>query len=49
MARYTGPVCKLCRRERGETLPEGRAVPIAEMLVERRTYPPGQHGKDAQF
>lgn len=49
MARYTGPVCKLCRREGEKLFLKGARCLSAKCSVERRTYPPGQHGKDAQF
>ena len=38
MARYTGPICKLCRRE-GMKLCDKR-----NCAFERRSYPPGMHG-----
>ncbi len=49
MARYTGPVCKLCRREGEKLFLKGARCLSPKCSVERRTYPPGQHGKDAQF
>ncbi|MBN1681002.1 MAG: 30S ribosomal protein S4 [Anaerolineae bacterium] len=49
MARYTGPVCKLCRREGEKLYLKGARCLSPKCSVERRTYPPGQHGKDAQF
>jgi small subunit ribosomal protein S4 len=49
MARYTGPVCKLCRREGEKPYLKGARCLSPKCSVERRTYPPGQHGKDAQF
>jgi small subunit ribosomal protein S4 len=49
MARYTGPVCKLCRREGEKLFLKGARCLSPKCAVERRTYPPGQHGKDAQF
>ncbi|HML22146.1 MAG TPA: 30S ribosomal protein S4 [Aggregatilinea sp.] len=49
MARYTGPVCKLCRRDGEKLFLKGARCLSAKCSVERRTYPPGQHGKDAQF
>ena len=45
MARYTGPVCKLCRRERTKLLLKGDRCTTDRCSVERRTYPPGQHGR----
>jgi small subunit ribosomal protein S4 len=49
MARYTGPVCRLCRREGEKLFLKGARCLSPKCAVERRTYPPGQHGKDAQF
>ncbi len=49
MARYTGPVCKLCRREGEKLFLKGARCLSPKCSVERRAYPPGQHGKDAQF
>ncbi len=49
MARYTGPVCKLCRREGEKLYLKGTRCLSPKCSVERRSYPPGQHGKDAQF
>jgi small subunit ribosomal protein S4 len=44
MARYTGPVCKLCRREGGKLFLKGQKCYTEKCPVERRAYPPGQHG-----
>jgi small subunit ribosomal protein S4 len=44
MARYSGPVCKLCRRERQKLFLKGSKCYTEKCPVERRTYPPGQHG-----
>ena len=49
MARYTGPVCRLCRREGEKLFLKGARCLGPKCSVERRSYPPGQHGKDAQF
>jgi len=49
MARYTGPVCKLCRREGEKLYLKGARCLSQKCAVERRSYPPGQHGRDAQF
>ena len=54
MARYTGPVCRLCRRETDQAVFEGRALFLAEVpgfrggapTVSSRAYPPGEHGRD---
>ena len=44
MARYTGPVCKLCRREGQKLFLKGQKCYTEKCPVERRAYPPGQHG-----
>ena len=44
MSRYTGPVCKLCRREGQKLFLKGAKCYTEKCPVERRTYPPGQHG-----
>ena len=44
MGRYTGPVCKLCRREGGKLFLKGPKCYTEKCPVDRRTYPPGQHG-----
>jgi len=44
MARYTGPVCKLCRREGEKLFLKGQKCYTEKCPVERRSYPPGQHG-----
>jgi small subunit ribosomal protein S4 len=44
MARYTGPVCKLCRREGQKLFLKGQKCYTEKCPVERRGYPPGQHG-----
>jgi small subunit ribosomal protein S4 len=49
MARYTGPVCKLCRREGEKLFLKGARCLSPKCAIDRRGYPPGQHGKDAQF
>lgn len=45
MARYTGPVCRLCRRETKKLFLKGERCLTSKCAVERRSYPPGQHGK----
>jgi small subunit ribosomal protein S4 len=45
MARYTGPVCKLCRRERMKLFLKGPKCDTMRCPVERKPYPPGQHGR----
>ena len=45
MARYTGPVCRLCRRERMKLFLKGDRCFKEKCAIERRSYPPGQHGQ----
>ncbi|HWC74476.1 MAG TPA: 30S ribosomal protein S4 [Gemmatimonadales bacterium] len=45
MARYTGPVCKLCRREGTKLFLKGTRCLTEKCAVERRAYAPGQHGQ----
>ncbi len=49
MARHTGPVCKLCRREGEKLFLKGSRCLTPKCAIERRSYPPGQHGRDAQY
>ena len=44
MARYTGPVCRLCRREDMKLFLKGDRCYTEKCAFERRAYPPGQHG-----
>ncbi len=44
MARYTGSVCKLCRREGMKIFLKGERCLSDKCSIERRNYPPGQHG-----
>jgi len=44
MARYTGSVCKLCRREGEKLFLKGERCLTSKCAFERRAYPPGQHG-----
>jgi small subunit ribosomal protein S4 len=44
VARHTGPVCKLCRREGQKLFLKGTKCYTEKCPVERRNYPPGQHG-----
>jgi small subunit ribosomal protein S4 len=44
MARYTGSVCKHCRREGQKLFLKGLKCYTEKCPVERRAYPPGQHG-----
>src|SRR6516162_11955100 len=45
MARYTGPVCRLCRREEMKLFLKGDRCYTDKCGVERRAYAPGQHGQ----
>ncbi len=44
MAKYTGPVCKLCRREGQKLYLKGERCYGSKCAFERRDTPPGQHG-----
>lgn len=44
MARYTGPVCKLCRREGIKLFLKGERCYTPKCAIDRRAYGPGQHG-----
>ena len=44
MARYTGPVCRLCRREETKLFLKGDRCYSEKCAFERRAYAPGQHG-----
>ncbi|MDA8261857.1 MAG: 30S ribosomal protein S4 [Actinomycetota bacterium] len=46
MARYTGPVCRLCRRERTKLFLKGSKCESNRCPMERRPFPPGEHGRD---
>ncbi|MDX9708855.1 MAG: 30S ribosomal protein S4 [Trichloromonas sp.] len=45
MARYTGPVCRMCRRENTKLFLKGDRCHTDKCAVERRNYAPGQHGQ----
>lgn len=45
MARYTGSVCKLCRREGEKLFLKGQRCMSQKCAMERRGYPPGVHGR----
>jgi small subunit ribosomal protein S4 len=49
MAKYRGPVCKLCRREGEKLFLKGARCFTPKCAFEKRGYPPGEHGKGAQF
>ena len=44
MGRYTGPVCRLCRREGQKLFLKGTRCYTEKCPIERRNYAPGQHG-----
>lgn len=45
MARYNGPSCRLCRREGIKLFLKGERCYTDKCAIERRSYPPGQHGQ----
>jgi small subunit ribosomal protein S4 len=45
MARYTGPVCRLCRRDATKLFLKGAKCFTEKCPVEKRNFPPGQHGQ----
>src|SRR5882672_4150499 len=45
MARYIGPVCRLCRREGIKLFLKGERCYTEKCAIEKRNLPPGQHGK----
>lgn len=48
MARYTGPACKLCRREGEKLFLKGERCFTTKCAFEARAYPPGEHGRSGQ-
>ncbi|MCM1365124.1 MAG: 30S ribosomal protein S4 [Faecalibacterium sp.] len=46
MARYTGAVCKMCRREGKKLFLKGDRCYTGKCSIERRSYAPGQHGQN---
>ena len=46
MARYRDPVCRLCRREGMKLFLKGERCFSDKCAIEKRNFPPGQHGKD---
>src|SRR5665213_3523192 len=46
MARYTGPACRLCRREKVKLFLKGARCETPKCAIERRPFPPGDHGRD---
>jgi len=53
MARYTGPDCKRCRREKTKLFLKGSKCESPKCPIEIRPYPPGEHGrgrsKDSEY
>ena len=49
MSKYIGPVCRLCRREGEKLYLKGARCLSPKCAVEKRNFPPGQHGKEGQF
>lgn len=49
MGRYTESVCKLCRREAQKLFLKGERCYSNKCAMEKRAYPPGEHGRTAQF
>ena len=45
MARYVGPVCRLCRREGMKLFLKGERCYAEKCAIEKRNVPPGHHGK----
>ncbi|RMH04372.1 MAG: 30S ribosomal protein S4 [Nitrospirae bacterium] len=46
MANYLGPVCRICRREGVKLFLKGTRCMTEKCAIERRSYPPGQHGQN---
>ena len=49
MARYRGPVCRLCRREGEKLFRKGDRCATEKCAYERRAYAPGEHGRDRRL
>jgi small subunit ribosomal protein S4 len=49
VARYTGPVCRLCRREGMKLFLKGDRCFTEKCAIEKRNYAPGQHGKGGRI
>jgi small subunit ribosomal protein S4 len=49
LARYTDPVCRLCRREGEKLFLKGERCFSPKCAFERRSYAPGMHGRQSQF
>lgn len=48
MARYTGPVCRMCRREKTKLYLKGPKCDSAKCPITAGRFPPGEHGRDRQ-
>jgi small subunit ribosomal protein S4 len=48
MAKYTGPVCKICRREGEKLFLKGERCFTPKCAFEKRSFAPGQHGRGGQ-
>jgi small subunit ribosomal protein S4 len=46
LARYIGPVCRICRREGMKLFLKGERCHSEKCSVDKRNFAPGQHGKD---
>ncbi|MFQ5436579.1 MAG: 30S ribosomal protein S4 [Anaerolineae bacterium] len=49
MSKYTGPVCKLCRREGEKLYLKGSRCMTPKCSFEKRSYVPGEHGKEVRW
>lgn len=49
MARYTGPVCRMCRRDGVKLFLKGSKCFTEKCPVEKRNFPPGQHGQSKKI
>ncbi|MDA2933188.1 30S ribosomal protein S4 [Acidobacteria bacterium AH-259-D05] len=49
MARYTGSVCRLCRREGIKLFLKGRRCFTEKCAIEKRNFVPGEHGRDVRM
>lgn len=48
MSRYTGPVCRLCRREGTKLFLKGQRCYSDKCEIEKRNFAPGEHGRDVR-
>src|SRR4030067_2658662 len=49
MARYSGPACKICRREGMKLFLKGAKCSTNKCTFEKKGYAPGQHGRTRRF